>query len=167
MNSKYKYHNLKTMTQINFSFERLCLGSRCSQIEQSIKCTGVRCPKVSGRQVSKIIWESSVRASGVQKLPWASSVQNGLGVRCPKCDQGVRCPCITCHGRQVSKVSRALRVQALGVQNESGVRCLATFVWASGVRASCEIHPYQWILDVDGCQRMLMDVNTCYCIYWM
>ena len=41
----------------------------------------------------------------------------------------------------MSKVSRALRVQASGVQNESGVRCLATFVWASGVGASCEIHP--------------------------
>ena len=143
---KYKYHNLKTMTQINFSFERLCLGNRCSQIEQGIKCMGVMCLKMFRRQVSKIIWESSVRASGVQKLPWASSVQNGLGVRCPKCDQGVRCPCITCHGRQVSKVSRALRVQALGVQNESGVRCLATFVRASGVRALCEIHPAEHLI---------------------
>ena len=40
--------------------------------------------RMSGRQVSKIFWESYVWASGVQYLSWASSVRDWLGVTCPK-----------------------------------------------------------------------------------
>ena len=87
---------------------------------------------MSGRQVSKVVWASGVRASHVP------------GVRCPKCigrqvsrrqmsrrqmsklQFGGKGPGVTCHRRQVSIEDGALSVSA-SLVHVIGVRCQSLF----------------------------------------